>query len=162
MHLYEVLINSWSLTTKMKEDLLVMINNDLTLDNEERKRLIELLMSKKIKSNFLHDEYLPYNYERRIERELRRPIKPDKDLEEEQLHSGPCFIATHVYEDFNHPHVIKLRKLRNKLVGKSNFYKKLNDLYYFMGPSILKLMGNSLLIKKLIRLILSKLIKVVG
>jgi hypothetical protein len=49
---------------------------------------------------------------------------------------GPCFIATAVAGDFNHPDVILLRKFRDIYLRNLIFGSSFIDSYYYVGPLI--------------------------
>ena len=47
-----------------------------------------------------------------------------------KFYKGPCFIATAVYEDYNHPQVMVLRTFRDKYLLTNNLGTQFVNLYY--------------------------------
>ena len=71
--------------------------------------------------------------------------------------SGSCFIATAVYEDYDHPQVIRLRAFRDHFLSGSIFGRLLIKIYYSVGPYLAILPTRSRVTKRLLRLILDRL-----
>jgi len=53
---------------------------------------------------------------------------------------GGCFIATAVFEDYNHPEVIKLRKFRDVVLTPTYFGRIFIKCYYFAGPTLARIL----------------------
>jgi hypothetical protein len=65
-----------------------------------------------------------------------------------------CFIATAVYNDYNHPIVIELREFRDEFLENHLFGNIFIKVYYFLSPSIASIIAKSSLLKILIKKIL--------
>lgn len=51
---------------------------------------------------------------------------------------GGCYIATAIYEDYNHPKVVVLRQYRDEVLSKSFFGQRLIKFYYKFSPVLIK------------------------
>lgn len=71
--------------------------------------------------------------------------------------SGSCFVATAVYEDYDHPQVIRLRAFRDHFFSGSALGRILIRIYYVVGPYLAILPTRSRVTKRLLRLILDRL-----
>ena len=71
--------------------------------------------------------------------------------------SGSCFVATAVYEDYDHPQVIRLRAFRDHFLSGSALGRILITIYYVLGPYLAILPTRSRVTKRLLRLILDRL-----
>ena len=71
--------------------------------------------------------------------------------------SGSCFVATAVYEDYDHPQVIRLRAFRDHFLSGSALGRTLIRIYYVVGPFLAILPTRSRVTKRLLRLILDRL-----
>ena len=71
--------------------------------------------------------------------------------------SGSCFVATAVYEDYDHPQVIRLRAFRDHFLSGSALGRTLIRIYYVVGPYLAILPTRSRVTKRLLRLILDRL-----
>ena len=71
--------------------------------------------------------------------------------------SGSCFVATAVYEDYDHPQVIRLRAFRDHFLSGSALGRILIRIYYVVGPFLAILPTRSRVTKRLLRLILDRL-----
>lgn len=54
-----------------------------------------------------------------------------------------CYVATMVYQDYDHPKVLVLRKFRDNILNKSRVGKKLIFIYYAFSPKFVKIAKNS-------------------
>jgi hypothetical protein len=77
----------------------------------------------------------------------------------EKKNEDYCFIATHIYEDFNHPKVIELRFFRDNFLNKSFLGKKFITFYYLYSPSLVKKLKNKPIINQIIKLFLDLFVK---
>ena len=73
--------------------------------------------------------------------------------------AGACFIATAVYEDYDHPQVRALRRFRDKVLMRSAMGRKFVRWYYRVGPGLGEWVVDRRLIKPLIKIILNLGIK---
>lgn len=64
---------------------------------------------------------------------------------------GYCYIATAVYQDYNHPKVIILRKFRDNYLLTNKFGKKFVEFYYKNSPNFADYIKNKKVISYLIR-----------
>ena len=71
--------------------------------------------------------------------------------------SGSCFVATAVYEDYDHPQVIRLRAFRDHFLSGSAIGRILITIYYVVGPYLAILPTRSRVTKRLLRLMLDRL-----
>ena len=71
--------------------------------------------------------------------------------------SGSCFVATAVYEDYDHPQVIRLRAFRDHFLSSSALGRILIRIYYVVGPFLAIFPTRSRVTKRLLRLILDRL-----
>ena len=71
--------------------------------------------------------------------------------------SGSCFVATAVYEDYDHPQVIRLRAFRDHFLSSSALGRILIRIYYVFGPFLAIFPTRSRVTKRLLRLILDRL-----
>ena len=71
--------------------------------------------------------------------------------------SGSCFVATAVYEDYDHPQVIRLRAFRDHFLSGSALGRILIRIYYVVGPYLAILPSRSRVTKRLLRLMLDRL-----
>ena len=53
-----------------------------------------------------------------------------------------CFIATAVYEDYNHPQVLTLREFRDKIMSTKSWSRNLIEIYYKNSPPIAGFLKN--------------------
>lgn len=74
---------------------------------------------------------------------------------------GGCYIATMVYEDYNHPQVLKLRDFRDNVLLKYNWGKMFVDLYYKNSPWFVEKLNGLRAVNWFIRLFLNGLIKLI-
>jgi hypothetical protein len=65
--------------------------------------------------------------------------------------SGNCFIATAVYNSYDAPEVIILRKFRDNILSLSNYGKLLVKFYYFISPPIAKFLSKKSKLKVIVR-----------
>jgi len=56
--------------------------------------------------------------------------------------SGCCYVATCVYGSYDCPEVWTLRRFRDNSLNSSWFGKRFIQIYYAIGPKIVKLLGN--------------------
>lgn len=82
-----------------------------------------------------------------------------KILEKKFNPSSGCYIATYVYGDYDAPEVIKLRLFRDS--NLSNFWigKQIIELYYFLSPKLISVLGDNQLFKRISKRILDTIIK---
>ena len=71
--------------------------------------------------------------------------------------SGSCFVATAVYEDYDHPQVIRLRAFRDHFLSGSALGRILIRIYYVVGPYLAILPTRSRVTKRSLRLMLDRL-----
>lgn len=71
---------------------------------------------------------------------------------------SPCYIATMVYGDYNHPQVIKLRRIRDYKLQKTTSGRLFIQMYYKFSPTIVNRLKNKKIINKIIKRILDKFI----
>lgn len=76
----------------------------------------------------------------------------------DQVHSGPCFIATATFNDFNAPEVITLRQFRDNVLNHSLLGRTFIRLYYFVAPSIATVVSSSNVLKAASRFFLGRLV----
>jgi hypothetical protein len=62
-----------------------------------------------------------------------------------------CFIATAVYQDYNHPQLRKLRAFRDTHLESKVSGRALIRLYYWAGPKLALLPSRSMVIRRLLR-----------
>jgi hypothetical protein len=55
-------------------------------------------------------------------------------VEVKKFYKGFCFIATAVYEDYNHPQVMVLREFRDKYLLTNKLGTKFVNVYYKYSP----------------------------
>jgi hypothetical protein len=67
-----------------------------------------------------------------------------------------CFIATAVYDDYDHPIVLDLRKFRDNWLEKRIWGKKFIAKYYKFSPKFANIIGEKLILKKITMLFLIK------
>lgn len=76
-----------------------------------------------------------------------------------------CFIATAVYQDYNHPQVLILRQFRDEVLNSLKWTKKIVSLYYYVSPPVAKFLRKQQTLSKLVKLLflnpLVKLIKII-
>lgn len=65
-----------------------------------------------------------------------------------------CFIATAVYNDYNHPLVIELRKFRDEVLESYLLGNIFIKIYYFLSPSIASIISKNFILKYLTKKIL--------
>ena len=70
-----------------------------------------------------------------------------------------CFIATAVYQDYDAPEVIVLRKFRDKKLNRCLLGRVFIKVYYFISPMIANLLSNHKIISKFIKYVLDKTVK---
>lgn len=69
-----------------------------------------------------------------------------------------CYIATMVYEDYNHPKVLELRSFRDNFLNKNYVGRNFIKLYYLYSPKVVKRLENKKNVTKIIKKILDKFI----
>jgi hypothetical protein len=73
--------------------------------------------------------------------------------------SGPCYIATMAYGDYDHPQVVALRLYRDKVLAQSPAGRLFIKTYYALSPSLVKMLEGHETINRAIRGILNQIIK---
>ncbi|WFE69491.1 cold shock domain-containing protein [Thiomicrospira sp. R3] len=71
---------------------------------------------------------------------------------------GWCFIATAVYEDYNHPNVLVLRSFRDNQLKNSSLGRKFVALYYRKSPAVAKKLKNMPYVSAVIRTLLNSFV----
>lgn len=97
------------------------------------------------------------NLEFEAEGDLSSAVDKIKSSAERVKKSGSCFVATAVYEDYDHPQVIRLRAFRDHFLSGSALGRILIRIYYVFGPYLAILPTRSRVTKRLLRLILDRL-----
>lgn len=72
---------------------------------------------------------------------------------------APCYIATAVYRDINAPELHVLRYFRNEKLLKNYWGSVLVKIYYRTSPPVARLLANTPVINKRIKLLLDKVVK---
>ena len=75
--------------------------------------------------------------------------------------AGGCYIATMVYEDYDHPKVMVLRNFRDTFLTKYFLGRVFIRWYYRYSPSLVELLKDKKAINKMIEKILNCVIKLV-
>ena len=70
--------------------------------------------------------------------------------------SGSCFVATAVYEDYDHPQVIRLRAFRDHFLSGSALGRILIRIYYVVGPFLAIFPTRSRVTKRFLRFIFDR------
>ncbi|SDM29182.1 hypothetical protein SAMN05421813_10927 [Daejeonella rubra] len=73
--------------------------------------------------------------------------------------SKGCFIATYVYGDFDAPEVVLLRKFRDEELDKSILGRTFIQIYYYLSPKLIRVLGSSRTFKRISKIITEALIK---
>jgi hypothetical protein len=73
--------------------------------------------------------------------------------------SEGCYIATMVYEDYDHPQVIKLRIFRDNVLSKNIFGRSFIKFYYTYSPKLVQKLKSKKVINALIKKSLDLFIK---
>ena len=97
------------------------------------------------------------NLEFEAEGDLSSVVDKIRSSAERVKKSGSCFVATAVYEDYDHPQVIRLRAFRDHFLSGSALGRILIRIYYVVGPYLAILPTRSRVTKRLLRLILDRL-----
>jgi hypothetical protein len=78
-------------------------------------------------------------------------VKKEFDLYTEKTKKNRCYIATAIYGSYLSTEVLILMMFREKLLQNSIYGKRLVALYYFVSPSIAKIVSKNDFIKKLLK-----------
>jgi len=78
-----------------------------------------------------------------------------KSKKSDSVGSEGCYIATMVYNDYNHPQVIKLRRFRDNFLLNNSIGVFFVKLYYKYSPYFVKRMKDYRLINSILRKILN-------
>lgn len=70
-----------------------------------------------------------------------------------------CFIATAVYEDYDHPSVLVLRNFRDQVLLPTTFGKAFVRVYYALSPMLAKRIRNQYLKQVIRRAMLNPIVK---
>ena len=97
------------------------------------------------------------NLEFEAEGDLSSVVDKIQSSAERVKKSGSCFVATAVYEDYDHPQVIRLRAFRDHFLSSSSLGRILIRIYYVVGPFLAIFPTRSRVTKRLLRLILDRL-----
>lgn len=91
-----------------------------------------------------------------LESQMKKLTSGFLDLEPEKKEK--CYIATMVYEDYNHPKVIVLRRFRDDVI--SNYYigRIAIQFYYALSPTFVRVFEENHKVKYIITLFLNRLI----
>jgi hypothetical protein len=73
-----------------------------------------------------------------------------------------CFIATHIYEDINHPKVLELRYFRDNFLMKSTIGMTFVNYYYKHSPKLVIKLKNKSKINLVIKLFLDFLVRIIS
>ena len=73
--------------------------------------------------------------------------------------SGPCFVATAVYGDFNDPQVCKLRRYRDETLAASWLGLRFIELYYRFGPYLAKFVERVPVLKRPVRMLIDNFLE---
>jgi hypothetical protein len=72
--------------------------------------------------------------------------------------SGPCFVATAVYGDFEHPSVQVLRGFRDETLSTTWLGRQAIRLYYTLGPGLASIVNRLPVVKHMARYALDRLV----
>ena len=75
--------------------------------------------------------------------------------------SGGCYIATMVYDDYDHPQVMILRQFRDNVLDKSQLGKWFIRIYYHFSPKLVEKLKDKKEINNVIRKTLNQFIKLI-
>ena len=78
---------------------------------------------------------------------------------EAEQKASACYIATMVYGDYNHPHVMALRSYRDNTLRNTNIGRAFISFYYKHSPSWVDQMKDKKLVNKIIKKVLDQFIK---
>lgn len=73
-----------------------------------------------------------------------------------------CFIATHIYEDINHPKVLELRYFRDNFLKKYSIGEVLVKYYYLYSPTLVQKLKNKTTANKIIKFFLDILVRLIS
>lgn len=76
-----------------------------------------------------------------------------------RLSKTGCFVATCVYQDFNAPEILLLRKYRDQVLKRSIIGKLSIQLYYFASPILVNFFGHRPVFRKTSFYIINKIVK---
>ena len=71
---------------------------------------------------------------------------------------GSCYIATLVFNSYDSPQVVVLRKFRDNILLRSKFGEKFVAYYYSVGPAIIAYLKDKKIINNIIRFNLGLLV----
>ena len=95
----------------------------------------------------LFEQY--YNHRVYLQKEQEEKVKKQNEF---------CYIATMVYEDYDHPNVILLRKFRDNYLDKFHLGRKFIKIYYKISPSLVNYAKNNFFLKNLFKFIVDKIV----
>jgi hypothetical protein len=134
--------------------------NDLSPSSRRYKVLVQdvdyLINHSKDNSNYLEHgkddslNRLPRLFQRR-ERLVSKAEQHDPSFSAEPAptSSGGCFIATAAMGDFNHPHVLHLRRYRDANLGASSAGRLFVKAYYLASPPLANVISKSRILQGL-------------
>jgi hypothetical protein len=73
-----------------------------------------------------------------------------------------CFIATHIYEDINHPKVLELRYFRDNFLKKSFIGEVIVKYYYLYSPRLVQKLKNKKTANLIIKFFLDILVRLIS
>jgi hypothetical protein len=136
-------------TGKMSGPLKIIdILEKMDMDNETRKRLRDnkLIINSNInRSNTNYD--------------VTSAIVVSSESHSSKKSSGPCYIATMVYGDYNSPKVVILRRFRDDVLYKSRLGIFLVKIYYAISPSFVKHFGKYMCLHRPIKYFLDYIVR---
>ena len=79
----------------------------------------------------------------------------------ESKSGATCFVASVAYGDPNHLDVIFLRGFRDEVLSQSELGRELIAWYWRVGPKLARIVGTSVVSKKMARIAIGKLVSVI-
>lgn len=100
--------------------------------------------------------FVDRKFQNLIEHKINLGLKAQNSLKKDNEF---CYIATMVYEDYNHPDVIVLRKFRDNFLKKYYFGRKAIKFYYLYSPYFVNFVSNKLFLRKITKAVIIKIVK---
>jgi len=79
-----------------------------------------------------------------------------------QKSNGGCYIATMVYQSYEAPEVLVLRKFRDKVLLVNPFGRAFIRMYYFCSPLLVKHFGHNKQFHGFCSIILNRIVRGLG
>ena len=136
-------------------------DNSFEFDTTNLTRIVASLSLKEfneLKLHFNNDNKLKELFDKF--QKYREKLQAEKEAEAKKKEG--CYIATMVYEHYDHPSVLELRLFRDMTLKRNTFGRKFIELYYKYSPVFVNYVKDKNLLKASAAIIIKVIVRVVN